>query len=675
LNKTKSTSKSKHLISDGLWLCFGIRISVAIGLLTLLALSDLLGHGYEAQAQEANPVADASLQAPTELQKTTPLSLPPDLPSDYRERLKDFKVKELPPEQAVDHERNKILDLGPLRQATIIKLGGTRPIRLEASYNEPLSLSDVLDSVVTHSLPIRIAQESLNFQRLQYGAQVVDVLPNFSTGFNIGQAKINDVTTAYNRVFSASVRYPVFQGGQVVYSILSAYYRQKGWQSSYHATINDALLDVYQKYTNLVLNNAILQIRAKSVAISESQLALNNAVYKSGNGTQFAIMQSRTQLAADRQALLQQQVLVRQSAMALGFALDMPLGINIVPAEEIVAEDRIVGRQVTIKELLDRTMEMRPELRQYECFRLAAARNVQVAASGLYPNVSLFTTYTHSVASVFPAGNIGALNGLANATINASLFGSGLASNTALNQTASFSPTGNNLGNSGANTTATVVAGSGGNPIATTQSGSLVTSGAVAPSFASGSNAFSAGGSNINGSNTVGAGVFPGLFNTFQSGLSLAWSLPTLGSGNVTGILASRALARQALVQANQELQLVVEQVRGSYLNTIATREQIDTAAKGVASTGEALRLANLRLGTGLGSNLELIQAQRDYIAALVTQAQAIIASNQAQVQLLHDTGTISRQTILKGYQSALGSGSASGAGSGVPKKKKKWWP
>jgi len=120
------------------------------------------------------------------------------------------------------------------------------------------------------------------------------------------------------------------------------------------------------------------------------------------------------------------------------------------------------------------------------------------------------------------------------------------------------------------------------------------------------------------------------------------------------------------MVQANQELQLVVEQVRGAYLNTIATREQIDTAAKGVASTGEALRLANLRLSTGLGSNLELIQAQRDYIAALVTQAQAIVASNQAQVQLLHDTGVISRQTILHGYQSAAY----------APKKtKKKWWP
>ncbi|MBU6455030.1 MAG: TolC family protein [Cyanobacteria bacterium REEB67] len=576
---------------------------------------------------------------------------------DYQDLLRDFKPRQLPPEPSDNHQLNKILDLGPLRQSTLLKLSSTRPIQLEANYNEPLSLAEVLDATLKHSLPIRISQESLNFQKMQFLAQAVDVLPNFSTSYSIGQATINSVTTAYNRLYSATVRYPVFQGGQVLYASLAQYYRQKGWVSAHTATINDTLLDVYQKYTNLVLNTAILQIRARALAISESQLELNNTIYKSGNGTQFAIMQSRTQLAADRQALLAQQVLVRQSAMVLAFSLDMPIAINIVPVEDILTEQNIFDEQATIADLLNQTLAMRPELRQYECFRLAAARNVQLAASSLYPQASFFTAYTHSVASVFPPGNTGALNGLASATINSSLFGTGLASNAALNQAASFSPTGNNLGNSGANTTATVVAGSGGNPIATTQSGSLVTSGAVAPSFASGSSAFGSGGSNINGSNTAGAGVFPGLFNNFQAGFAVSWSLPNLGGGTITSISASRALARQAMVQANQELQLVTEQVRSSYLAALAAREQIDTVAVRLASTREALRLANLRLTTGLGTNLELIQAQRDYIDALIAQAQAIVASNQAQVQLLHDTGLISRDTILSGYRAVKSSG------------------
>lgn len=130
----------------------------------------------------------------------------------------------------------------------------------------------------------------------------------------------------------------------------------------------------------------------------------------------------------------------------------------------------------------------------------------------------------------------------------------------------------------------------------------------------------------------------------------MSWSLPNLGLGNVCNIYSARALSRQAMLQANQELLLVDQQVRTAYLNAITARAQIDATAYGVASAREALRLALMRLQTGVGTNLELIQAQRDYITALTGQAQAIAASNLAQAQLLHDTGLISYETLLRGY-------------------------
>jgi len=58
----------------------------------------------------------------------------------------------------------------------------------------------------------------------------------------------------------------------------------------------------------------------------------------------------------------------------------------------------------------------------------------------------------------------------------------------------------------------------------------------------------------------------------------------------------------------------------------------------------------------GVGTNLELIQAQRDYIQALINQAQAIIASNQAQAQLLHDAGIISVETLTAGFKRPISS-------------------
>lgn len=193
------------------------------------------------------------------------------MPPDYKKLLKDFKPFQLPPEPTNDHRVNSVLDLGPLRQTNLVPLNLAKdPIRLEARYNEPLSLREAIAYALGNSLAIKIARESYVYQRFQFYGQALDVLPNFSTGYNLTDSKIRPNSTSFSRVYSATLRYPVFTGGNVLYTALAQYYRQKGWGEAYHASINDALLDVYQKYTNLVLNQAVLQIRAKSLAISQS---------------------------------------------------------------------------------------------------------------------------------------------------------------------------------------------------------------------------------------------------------------------------------------------------------------------------------------------------------------------------------------------------------------------
>lgn len=118
----------------------------------------------------------------------------------------------------------------------------------------------------------------------------------------------------------------------------------------------------------------------------------------------------------------------------------------------------------------------------------------------------------------------------------------------------------------------------------------------------------------------------------------------------MANIGTAKVLARQAMMQINQELQLVMQQVRSDYLAMLNARAVIDTAAYAVASSREAWRLSRARLKEGVGTNLEEIQAQRDYISALTSQAQAIGNSNIAQAQLLHDMGMISVATLTQGY-------------------------
>ena len=64
---------------------------------------------------------------------------------------------------------------------------------------------------------------------------------------------------------------------------------------------------------------------------------------KAGTGTRFAVMQSETQLATDRQAFLQQQVAVRQAALALNFSLNYPMAVNLIPVEETITEQPLIS--------------------------------------------------------------------------------------------------------------------------------------------------------------------------------------------------------------------------------------------------------------------------------------------------------------------------------------------
>ncbi len=461
-------------------------------------------------------------------------------------------------EKKAFQESDKTYSIKPLVLNSAIEVNALKPIHLDSQYDEVITLERALKYALRNSLNIRISKENWNFQHYTLLSTIASALPNNYLSYNLTNSNLLNIgSTAFSRVFQSRQSFPVFQGGAVVYGILGQLYRNNGWKEMYFANVNDSLLDVYIKYTNLVLNHALLQVRAQAVAVSMDQLNLNKALFKQGTGTNFAVMQAQTQLANDRQAYLQQQLLNRQASLALAFALNYPLSVNLIPAENVISDANLIKSDIAINKLTNLAHTYRHELKEFEQFRLSANRNIQSAMAPLYPTISFFTLYSY------------------------------------------------------VNTTSTVASSSG----------------------------------------TSGAGVFGGLYKEFQMGLSLTWTPPAFGLQNVANTLGAKALARQAQFQANQELQLVRQQIRTDYVNLQQARNQIETAQYNLNTASEELRLARLRFKIGSGSNVELNQARSDYNNAQISKLQTIIAVNQAQVQLLHDVGVISLESLLHGYK------------------------
>jgi outer membrane protein TolC len=561
-----------------------------------------------------------------------------------------FRLRDLPSETPAASASAEVLKGSPIKLGALIQIASLPPISLDGRYNQPITLEEALKYTLQKSLPIRISRESTLYQTTQLAYYMSFFMPSLSVNYALAQSNVNSDTHTNAEIFQTKVSFPLFAGGSYAYSTMAQFYRVLGWREAFQANVNDALLDIFNKYTNLVLNHHLLRIRIKALEVSEAQLKLNTAQFQAGTGTKFAIMQARTQLAVDRQALLSQQVATRQSALLVAYAMDMPLSINLVPMDLDVCQHRLIVGHTSIEKLLNTAIRQRPELREYEHFRIAAARDVPIGVAPLYPLVSAFVAYSHS--NLTFTGNPNDVTGVAVTQISLGGINAGAASNQALGQNASLSPGNNLTAATGANTgAASVVASSGGTPLNNTQSGSLVTSGAVAPSIIGPvSISGTSGSSNINGSSTSSAGSAPGTFNSVQGGINLSWSLPSMGLNSAANVLSLRALSRQALLQANQQMMIVTEQVRSAYLNVLPAINQVEAIGSQLDSSKEALRLAELRQQAGQGTNLEVIRAQSDYVNSLVNEAQSLVALKQAQAQLIHDLGAISVVTLTQGY-------------------------
>jgi outer membrane protein TolC len=94
-------------------------------------------------------------------------------------------------------------------------------------------------------------------------------------------------------------------------------------------------------------------------------------------------------------------------------------------------------------------------------------------------------------------------------------------------------------------------------------------------------------------------------------------------------------------------LNKVTSEVRRSYLQSLKTDRKIEEAVAQVRSANEELRLAQLRFQNGVGRNIDVLKAQQDYTSSLIEKARAIVNFNNAQIDLLHDTGLISSSTVL----------------------------
>lgn len=115
--------------------------------------------------------------------------------------------------------------------------------------------------------------------------------------------------------------------------------------------------------------------------------------------------------------------------------------------------------------------------------------------------------------------------------------------------------------------------------------------------------------------------------------LDLSWTLYDGGAATAQVEQANAAAEIAVSELANQQDQIRLS-VETAYLSVQSATEQIAAAEVGVVSAEEGLSLAQLRFQSGVGIQLEVLEAQSDLTDAQSTLAQATTAYNQSIVEL-----------------------------------------
>ena len=104
----------------------------------------------------------------------------------------------------------------------------------------------------------------------------------------------------------------------VLFGAQEAKHNLKAARHQEKSSLSDTLLNVTRNYYNLVLADVLLQIRVDAVRTSDEQLRRNSDRFHSGLAMKLDVLQSRTQLSRDRQALVDQQTSRRSTAYNSG---------------------------------------------------------------------------------------------------------------------------------------------------------------------------------------------------------------------------------------------------------------------------------------------------------------------------------------------------------------------
>lgn len=186
-------------------------------------------------------------------------------------------------------------------------------------------------------------------------------------------------------LFNLNISYPLYTGNALEDQIAIARANVRGAEAAFTATAAQVVLSVRQAYYNLQLQQGTVDAAQRAVDAARENVRVADARVRAGAAPKFDLLQAQVQLAQSQQALTRAKTGAVQGQQTLASLLNVPLSTTTAPATPLGLE----APPADLDALIPQALRTRPELAQAQANVEAAQAAIDLAASGLRPNITL----------------------------------------------------------------------------------------------------------------------------------------------------------------------------------------------------------------------------------------------------------------------------------------------
>jgi outer membrane protein TolC len=263
----------------------------------------------------------------------------------------------------------------------------------------PLSLEQAFKLALGQSIQLKIATEKTTTAKLAYHLKLSDLLPDvtaqltqnrFVGGFlffgsnviRFGQTRVEP------QILAGYTLYPL---GQNIFEMSASKARLEAQKKLEQDEKQALLRDVSLAYTTM--QQAYWQKAILKQASQEAQQRhdLSEARLKAGLGVKVDVLMAQSYLNKIALQSIDSDKLAAQAAEKLGHLLNLPMNIDVVPANLDATTQDWFDMNLPIETMMDQALKKHPQLQALQFIQKSAKREYQASFASLAPRIHLNT--------------------------------------------------------------------------------------------------------------------------------------------------------------------------------------------------------------------------------------------------------------------------------------------